>query len=125
MKPGKAPYLVVRIGDNDFTSFAESLAKALSAMFYLYDYPKTEEDLEMLKVPIARLWAALDIVSDVMKKVDDPKWPNESNNFESIFYYMKGRISLKIVDFADLEDDNHESICIPLFETEGVGYEIR
>lgn len=126
MKPGKAPYLIVRIGDNDFTSFAESLAKALSAMFYLYDYPKTEADLEMLKVPVARLWAALDIVNDVMKKVDDPKWSHEPNNFESIFYYMKGRISLKIVDFSELpDDDNHESICIPLFETEGVGYEIR
>ena len=125
MKPGKATYLVVRIGDNDFTPFAESLAKALSAMFYLYDYPKTEADLELLKVPIARLWAALDIVNDVMKKVEDPKWPNEPNNLESIFYYMKSRISLKFVDFADLEDDNHESICIPLFETEGVGYEIR
>ncbi len=126
MKPGKAPYLIVRIGDNDFTSFAESLAKALSAMFYLHEYPKTEADLELLKVPVARLWAALDIVNDVMKKVEDPKWPNEPNNFESIFYYMKGRISLKIVDFSELpDDDNHESIIIPLFETEGVGYEIR
>lgn len=126
MKPGKAPYLIVRIGDNDFTTFAESLAKALSAMFYLHEYPKTEEDLELLKVPVARLWAALDIVNDVMKKVEDPKWPNEPNNFESIFYYMKGRISLKIVDFSELpDDDNHESIIIPLFETEGVGYEIR
>lgn len=125
MKPGKATYLVVRIGDNDFTTFAEALAKALTAMFELYEYPKTEADLELLKVPVARLWAALDIVNDVMKKVDDPKWPNEPNNFESIFYYMKSRISLKFVDFADLADDNHESICIPLFETEGVGYEIR
>lgn len=126
MKPGKAPYLIVRIGDNDFTTFAESLAKALSAMFYLHEYPKTEEDLELLKVPVARLWAALDIVNDVMKKVEDPKWPNEPNNFDSIFYYMKGRISLKIVDFSELpDDDNHESIIIPLFETEGVGYEIR
>lgn len=125
MKPGKATYLVVRIGDNDFTTFAEALAKALTAMFELYEYPKTEADLELLKVPIARLWAALDIVNDVMKKVEDPKWPNEPNNFESIFYYMKSRISLKFVDFADLADDNHESICIPLFETEGVGYEIR
>ena len=126
MKPGKATYLVVRIGDNDFTTFAEALAKALSAMFYLYDYPKTEADLELLKVPVARLWAALDIVNDVMKKVEDPKWPSEPSNFDSIFYYMKGRISLKFVDFADLpDDDNHESICIPLFETDGVGYEIR
>ena len=125
MTPGKATYLVVRIGDNDFTTFAEALAKALTAMFELYEYPKTEADLELLKVPIARLWAALDIVNDVMKKVDDPKWPHEPNNFESIFYYMKSRISLKFVDFADLADDNHESICIPLFETEGVGYEIR
>ena len=125
MTPGKATYLVVRIGDNDFTTFAEALAKALTAMFELYEYPKTEADLELLKVPIARLWAALDIVNDVMKKVEDPKWPNEPNNFESIFYYMKSRISLKFVDFADLADDNHESICIPLFETEGVGYEIR
>lgn len=126
MKPGKATYLVVRIGDNDFTTFAEALAKALSAMFYLYDYPKTEADLELLKVPVARLWAALDIVNDVMKKVEDPKWPSEPSNFDNIFYYMKGRISLKIVDFADLpDDDNHESICIPLFETDGVGYEIR
>ena len=126
MKPGKATYLVVRIGDNDFTTFAEALAKALSAMFYLYDYPKTEADLELLKVPVARLWAALDIVNDVMKKVEDPKWPSEPSNFESIFYYMKGRLSLKIVDFSDLpDDDNHESICIPLFETDGVGYEIR
>ena len=113
----KAPYLVVRIGDNDFTSFAEALAKALSAMFYIYDYPKTEADLELLKVPVARLWAALVIVNDVMKKVDDPKWPHEPNNFDSMFYYIKGRISLKIVDFVDLpDDDNHESICIPLFE---------
>lgn len=125
MKPGKATYLVVRIGDNDFTTFAEALAKAITAMFELYEYPKTEADLELLKVPIARLWAALDIVNDAMKKVEDPKWPNEPNNFESIFYYMKSRISLKFVDFADLADDNHESICIPLFETEGVGYEIR
>ena len=126
MKPGKATYLVVRIGDNDFTTFAEALAKALSAMFYLYDYPKTEADLELLKVPVARLWAALCIVNDVMKKVDDPGWPHEPNNFDSIFYYMKGRISLKFADFADLpDDDNHESICIPLFETDGVGYEIR
>lgn len=125
MKPGKATYLVVRIGDNDFTTFAEALAKALTAMFELYEYPKTEADLELLKVPVARLWAALDIVNDVMKKVEDPKWPNEPNNFESIFYYMKSRISLKFVDFADLADDNHESICIPLFKTEGVGYEIR
>lgn len=126
MKPGKANYLVVRIGDNDFTTFAEALAKALSAMFYLYDYPKTEADLELLKVPVARLWAALDIVNDVMKKVEDPKWPSEPSNFDSIFYYMKGRISLKIVDFSELpDDDNHESICIPLFETDGVGYEIR
>lgn len=125
MKPGKATYLVVRIGDNDFTTFAEALAKALSAMFYLHEYPKTEADLELLKVPIARLWAALGIVNDVMKKVEDPKWSHEPNNFESIFYYMKSRISLKFVDFADLADDNHESICIPLFETEGVGYEIR
>ena len=85
MKPGKATYLVVRIGDNDFTTFAEALAKALSAMFYLYDYPKTEADLELLKVPVARLWAALDIVNDVMKKVEDPKWPSEPSNFESIF----------------------------------------
>ena len=125
MTPGKATYLVVRISDNDFTTFAEALAKALTAMFELYEYPKTEADLELLKVPVARLWAALDIVNDVMKKVEDPKWPNEPNNFESIFYYMKSRISLKFVDFADLADDNHESICIPLFETEGVGYEIR
>ncbi len=126
MKPGKATYLVVRIGDNDFTTFAEALAKALTAMFKLYEYPKTEADLELLKVPVARLWAALDIVNDVMKKVDDPKWPHEPNNFDSIFYYMKSRISLEFVDFADLdEDDNHESICIPLFETDGVGYEIR
>ena len=73
----KAPYLVARIGDNDFTSYSEALAKALSAMFYLYDYPKTEADLELLKVPVARLWAALDIVNDVMKKVDDPKWPHD------------------------------------------------
>lgn len=125
MKPGKATYLVVRIGDNDFTTFAEALANALSAMFYLYDYPKTEADLEMLKVPVARLWAALDIVNDVMNKVEDPKWPHEPDNFEHMFEYMKSRISLKFVDFADLADDNHESICIPLFETEGVGYEIR
>lgn len=125
MTPGKATYLVVRIGDNDFTTFAEALAKALTAMFELYEYPKTEADLELLKVPVARLWAALDIVNDVMKKVEDPKWPNEPNNFDSIFYYMKSRISLKFVDFADLADDNHESICIPLFKTEGVGYEIR
>lgn len=41
MKPGKATYLVVRIGDNDFTTFAEALANALTAMFELYDYPKT------------------------------------------------------------------------------------
>jgi hypothetical protein len=126
MKVGKANYLVIRLGDNDYTTFAESLANALSAMFYLYDYPKTEADLELLKEPVARLWAALDIVNDVMKKVEDPKWPNTPDNFESIFYYMKSRISLKIVDFADLpDDDNHESICIPLFETEGVGYEVR
>lgn len=125
MKPGKATYLVVRIGDNDFTTFAEALANALSAMFYLYDFPKTEADLEMLKVPVARLWAALAIVNDVMKKVEDPKWPHKPDNFEHMFEYMKSRISLKFVDFADLADDNHESICIPLFETEGVGYEIR
>lgn len=126
MKPGKATYLVVRIGDNDFTTFAEALANALSAMFYLHEYPKTEADLELLKVPIARLWASLDIVNDVMKKVEDPKWPHEPSNFDSIFYYMKGRISLKFVDFSELpDDDNHESICIPLFETDGVGYEIR
>ena len=125
-KPKNAPYLVVRIGDNDFTSFAESLAKALTAMFDLYDYPKTEADLELLKVPVARLWAALDIVNDVMKKVEDPKWPHGPDNFDHIFEYMTSRISLEIVDYADLDDDdNHESICIPLFDVEGVGYEIR
>ena len=124
-KPKNAPYLVVRIGDNDFTSFAESLAKALTAMFELYDYPKTEADLEMLKVPVARLWASLDIVNDVMKKVEDPKWPHGPDNFDHIFEYMKSRISLEIVDYADLDDDNHESICIPLFDVDGVDYEIR
>jgi hypothetical protein len=126
MTPGKATYLVVRIGDRDFTPFAEALAEALSALFCLHNYPKTEADLEMLKEPVARLWAALDIVNDVMKKVEDPKWPSEPSNFESIFYYMKTRISLKLVDFADLPyDDNGESICIPLFETVGVSYVIR
>lgn len=126
MKVGKANYLVIRLGDNDFTTFAESLANALSAMFYLFDYPKTEADLELLKEPVARLWAALDIVNDVMKKVEDPKWSSTPNNFEHIFDYMMSRISLKIVDFADLpDDDDNESICIPLFETEGVGYEVR
>lgn len=126
MKPGNAPYLVIRIGDNDFTSFAESVANALAAMFYSYDYPKNEEDLEMLKEPIARLWASLTILNDVMKKVEDRKWPATPNNFDHIFEYMKERLSLRIVDFSELPDwDNYESICIPLFETKGVGYEVR
>ena len=75
MKVGKANYLVIRLGDNDFTTFAESLANALSAMFYLFDYPKTEADLELLKEPVARLWAALDIVNDVMGIVQQA-YPN-------------------------------------------------
>jgi len=126
MKPGNAPYLVIRIGDNDFTSFAESVANALTAMFYNYDYPKNDEDLEMLKEPIARLWASLTILNDVMKKVEDRKWPATPNNFDHIFEYMKERLSLRIVDFSELPDwDNYESICIPLFETKGVGYEVR
>jgi hypothetical protein len=126
MKPGNAPYLVIRIGDNDFISFAESVANALTAMFYSYDYPKNDEDLEMLKEPIARLWASLTILNDVMKKVEDRQWPATPNNFDHIFEYMKERLSLRIVDFSDLPDwDNYESICIPLFETKGVGYEVR
>lgn len=126
MKQGNAPYLVIRIGDNDFTSFAESVANALTAMFYSYDYPKNDEDLEMLKEPIARLWASLTILNDVMKKVEDRKWPATPNNFDHIFEYMKERLSLRIVDFSELPDwDNYESICIPLFETKGVGYEVR
>ncbi len=126
MKPGNAPYLVIRIGDNDFTSFAESVANALTAMFYSYDYPKNEEDLEMLKEPIARLWASLTILNDVMKKVEDRQWTATPNNFDHIFEYMKERLSLRIVDFSELPDwDNYESICIPLFETKGVGYEVR
>lgn len=126
MKPGNAPYLVIRIGDNDFTSFAESVANALTAMFYSYDYPKNDEDLEMLKEPIARLWASLTILNDVMKKVEDRQWPATPSNFDHTFEYMKERLSLRIVDFSDLPDwDNYESICIPLFETKGVGYEVR
>jgi hypothetical protein len=123
---GKAPYLVIRIGDNDFTSFAESVANALMAMFYLYDYPKDDEDLEMLKEPIARMWASMTIINDVMKKVEDRKWTGTPNNFESIFKYMTERLSLRIVDFSELPDwDNYESICIPLFDTEGIRYEVR
>ena len=133
MKPVKAPYLVIRIGDNDFTSFAESVANALTAMFYTYDYPKDNEDLEMLKEPIARMWASVSILNDVMKKVEDPQWPRThfqcqrtNEDFDRIFEYMKGRLSLRIVDFSELPSwDNYESICIPLFETKGVGYEVR
>lgn len=126
MKPGKAPYLVIRLGDNDFTSFAESVASVLMAMFYTYDYPKNDEDLEMLKEPIARMWASVSILNDVMKKIEDRKWPGTPNNFDSLFEYMKERLSLKIVDFSELPTwDNYESICIPLFETEGVKYEVR
>ena len=126
MKPGNAPYLVIRIGDNDFTSFAESVAGALMAMFYSYAYPKDDEDLEMLKEPIARLWASVSILNDVMKKVEDHQWPATQRDFAHTFEYIKGRLSLRIVDFPELPSwDNYESICIPLFETEGIGYEVR
>ena len=126
MKPGKAPYLVIRLGDNDFTSFAGSVANALTAMFYNYDYPKNDEDLEMLKEPIARMWASVSILNDVMKKVEDRKWPGTPDNFDHLFEYMKERLSLRIVDFSELPSwDNYESICIPLFETKGISYEVR
>ena len=126
MKPGKAPYLVIRLGDNDFTSFAGFVANALTAMFYNYDYPKNDEDLEMLKEPIARMWASVSILNDVMKKVEDRKWPGTPDNFGHLFEYMKKRLSLRIVDFSELPSwDNYESICIPLFETKGVSYEVR
>lgn len=126
MKPGNAPYLVIRIGDNDHTSFAESVAGALMAMFYSYAYPKNDEDLEMLKEPIARLWASVSILNDVMKKVEDHQWPATPNDFTHTFEYIKGRLSLRIIDFSELPSwDNYESICIPLFETEGIGYEVR
>ena len=105
----KAPYLHITLSDNDFMTYHKSLEAAIKEHIELVGYPK-EEDLESLREPIAYLWTGLHLL---WRALDH--FPSDSP--QNLLYYFKERIRLKIVDFLEIpNDDNHESIFIPLFE---------
>lgn len=101
-----AKYLRVTIHDNDFTTSLMMVGKLLYDHFYEeYKYP-TEEQLPMLKRCIKYLWFGAEEVKSLMR------WGKMLN---PDFYCFEPH--LEFVDYADIpEDDNYESIYIPMFD---------
>lgn len=103
------PYLHITISDNGFMTYPWALEAAIKELFERVKYPKKEE-LESLREPIANLWTGLHLLWEALNHY-------RIDYFINLRFFIKERMKLNIVDFSEIpDDDNHESIFIPLFD---------
>lgn len=103
----EAKYLKVTIHDNDFTSYADIMAKAIMDMLNWLQWKPTEESLDKLKPAIANIWNGFQMLRQAIDTRQD----------SNIYDYIMEHLDLSIEEFGNIPDfDNYEDLYIPLFE---------
>lgn len=102
----KALYLRITIHDNDFIHSLTEVGRVLQNIFWSENkYIMPEDNLEELKVMIQHIWYGIHNANHIVRCGEH--W--------SKFEYFKP--TLEFVEYLNIpEDDNYESIYIPLFD---------
>ena len=104
----KAKYLMINLGDTDFNSYIDIVAKAVESMLdWTHFKPKDYEDLRCLKHAIANIWNGFYMMSTLARG------EREQNKIA----YFEEALWLDIVNFTDIpESGDRTAIYIPLFK---------
>ena len=108
-----AKYLKISVNDSKYTKCYRAIGEALLEAFRMTDgkYPN-QDDLEILKPFVCRLWSAIENISNYNSWTNasiDKRWVVDS--------FFENNLVMDIVELSFIpESENLDSIYIPLFD---------